>query len=408
MKILQIHKYFYARDGASNYALHLSDLLRTSGNTVIPFAMKQEQSLPTPYSKFFVSERDLSDPARATLGDKIRTVGTMLYSREAKHNIAALLEQEPDVAVAHLHNIYHHISPSILPVLKRRGVKIVMTLHDYKLLSPNYTMFHHGAVHEEDAAGWYLSCVKNTCMKNSRMQSAIVAAEMIWHHKIMKYYERYVDRFIAPSRFMLNTCVRHGWDEKKFVHIPHPIDTSAYAPSKNDGIGVAYIGRLSEEKGLHTLLDAAKRMPHIPVTLVGDGPLGLSLRRRVSEEHIANVTFTGFESGDALAARILSARVLVLPSIWYENYPLSVLEAKAAGKIIIGSRIGGIPELLPQDLLVRPSDPEELANRLSLWYDKELSARHEKGRELRLSVEQENNPDEHTERIEALYRSVCK
>lgn len=406
MKVIQAHKYYWHRDGASNYALYLSSLLEGAGHVVIPFAMRHEKNLSTSYAKYFVSEHDLSDPSLVSFSEKIRAAGTMLYSIEAKQQMAALLTAEKQVNVAHIHNIYHHISPSIFPVLKRQGVKIVMTLHDYKLLSPNYTMFHHGQVHEEDGKGWYLSCIENRCMKNSRMQSALVTAEMIWHHKVMRYYERYVDHFIAPSRFMLNLCVRFGWDKKKITHIPHPIDTSQYASAAEDGNSIAYIGRLSEEKGLHVLLDAAKKIPSIPIRLVGDGPLSLPLRRRAEDERIANVTFVGFQTGDALAQEIAAARVLVLPSVWYENYPLSILEAKAAGKITIGSRIGGIPELLPADLLADSGNSDEFAKQLAVWYDTPLSVRRDKGFELQQAAKRENDPLRHLASIVSLYQSL--
>lgn len=406
MTILQIHKYFWHRDGASNYALYLSELLRKHKHTVIPFAVKQSQNISTPYEKYFVRDHDLAHPDQVSLREKIAAVSTMFYSFEAKKNITQLLHDVGQVDIAHLHNIYHHISPSILPVLKKRGVKIVMTLHDYKLLCPNYTMFHHGQVHEEDARGGYLSCVGNKCMKDSRAQSAIVTAEMIWHHKIMKYYERYVDTFIAPSRFMMNICLRFGWDEKKFVHIPHPIDTTSFSVAETDKGYIAYAGRLSEEKGLHLLVDAATYMPHIPIKIIGDGPLFVPLQRRVASEGIDNISFTGFQTGDELHASLRGSRVLVLPSIWYENYPLSILEAKAMGKIIIGSNIGGIPELLPADMLADPGNASELAERLQTWYNTPLSSREEKGKELRQSVLQENDPERHVNTIEALYRSL--
>lgn len=406
MKILQIHKYFWKRDGASNYALYLSELLQKKQHTVIPFAMKHKKNISSAYDKYFVSERDLSDPGSVSLGNKIRTAATMVYSFEAKRNMDALLKKEQGVDVAHLHNIYHHISPSILPVLKKHGVKIVMTLHDYKLLCPNYTMFHHGTVHEEDAQGWYVSCIKNKCMKNSTAHSVMVTGEMIWHHKIMKYYERYVDRFIAPSRFMMNLCMRFGWDEKKFIHLPNPIDATAFSFSPEDKGYVAYVGRLSEEKGLHTLLDAAVLLPSIPFRIIGDGPLSLSLHRRIEKEGLANVTCTGFETGEQLKASLRDARMFVLPSIWYENYPLSILEAKAMGKIVLGSRIGGIPELLPSDMLFSPQNAEELAGLIRTWHVMPASGRYEKGQELRSGVLVENDGIRHSEAIETLYRSL--
>jgi len=403
MNILQAHKYYWHRDGASNAMLFLASLLEGEGHSVIPFAMKQKESLESKYSKYFVSEMNLRESEKLSFSKKIGYAGRMIYSREAKKNMKALLRDEK-IDVAHLHNIYHHISPSILPVLKKSGVKIVMTLHDYKLLSPNYSLFHHGEIHEEDGQGWYVSCIRNKCMKDSRMQSAVATAEMIFHHKIMRYYERYVDHFIAPSQFMLDTCVRFGWDKRKFSYIPNPIDTSRFKPTKTSGEYVAYIGRLSEEKGVHILLDAAKQNPDIPHKIVGAGPQEVMLRSKVRKEKIDNVEFVGFKTGKELDTFFVQARVLVTPSIWYENNPLSVLEPKAMGKVVIGSDIGGIPELLPRKLLVKPGDSRTLAKKIKTWYDASSLERREMGDLLRRQVEKMNDPEKFVQKVLGVYK----
>src|SRR3989338_2357584 len=252
MTIIQAHKFYWRRDGASNYALDLASLLEERGHTVVPFAMKHTQNLKNQYERFFVSRMELGDASKLSLGQKMCYAGRMFYSFEARRRMQNLLRQEK-VDIVHLHNIYHHISPSILPVIKKKGIPIVMTLHDWKLICPNYSMFHHGAVHEEDCRWWYGTCVKNKCFRDSRLLSSVVRWEMIFHHKIMRYYERYVDKFIAPSQFMMEKYVEHGWDRRKFVQIPLPIEKKQETRNKKQGEEdrgyVAYVGRLSEEKG---------------------------------------------------------------------------------------------------------------------------------------------------------------
>ena len=405
MKILQAHKYYYPRDGATNYMLQLSDMLQEAGHQVIPFSMHGMHNMPTPYSKFFVSAMDLSDPADVALGDKFRYVARMFYSPEAKRNMKKLLRVE-HIDVAHVHNIYHHISPSILGELKKEGIPIVMTLHDYKLIGPNYTLFHHGEVHEEDCEGWYATCVKNECMKESKMQSRIVRWEMIFHHKIMKFYERYIDRFIAPSEFIMNLCIKHGWPREKFVHIPHAIDLDAFDATHSNGDYVAYVGRLSQEKGLHVLLEATRRSPDIPFKIIGSGPLESELKQRAKELKLTHVEFTGFQTGKKLMDLLEHARLFVVPSLWYENYPLSILEPKAKAKIVIGSDIGGIPELLPKELLVPAGDAAMLDKAIKTWYAKPLPQRKKMGLKLRKEVEAVNDPATHLEAIEQLYKSL--
>ncbi|PIR74204.1 MAG: hypothetical protein COU35_04050 [Candidatus Magasanikbacteria bacterium CG10_big_fil_rev_8_21_14_0_10_47_10] len=402
MNILQVHKYYWPRDGATNYMLRLSDMLREQGHTVIPFSMRGKHNLPTPYSKFFVSEMDLAKPEAVGFADKIRYAGRMLYSFEAKKKMRRLLSVE-DIDIAHVHNIYHHISPSIFGELKRKHIPIVMTLHDYKLICPNYSLFHHGAVHEEDCAGWYGTCVKNRCMKDSRVQSRIVRAEMIFHHKVMKFYEHAVDAFIAPSEFMMKLCVKYGWPKEKFVPIVHPVDTTTFSVSEKGGDYVAFVGRLSEEKGLDVLLDAAKQTADIPYVIIGDGPERKNIQARIKKERIHNIRLTGFESGERLRKLMDGARLFVVPSIWYENYPLSVLEPKAKAKVVIGTKIGGIPELLPADLLVEPGDATDLAKKIALWYGKSANERKKMGKTLRKEVVTVNDPEKHVRAIERLY-----
>lgn len=403
MRILQIHKYYWPRDGASKYMLALEQLLTDAGHEVIPFAMQQEQTLETPYSKYFVSEMELNNPKNTSVVQKIRAAFRMIYNREARKKIAQLLDDE-QIDVVHLHNIYHHISPSILLEVKKRNIPIVMSLHDYKLLTPNYTMFHHGAVHEEDAHGWYLSCVGNKCMKDSRAQSLIVTLEMIIHHKIFKWYERYIDLFIAPSRFMQDLCVRFGWPEEKFQHIVHPQQREEGGDTS--GEYVAFLGRLSSEKGVETLIRAAAQTPNIPYRIAGDGPERERLEQLAKELGATHVQFDGFLSGSAIEQFVAKARFVVVPSIWYENYPLAILESKAAGRVVLGSRIGGIPELLPDELLFEPGDVAGLAKRIDMWYSKPLSEIAAVGKTLQQQVRQENDPEAHVQAIIACYASL--
>ncbi len=418
MNIIQAHKYYWHRDGASNYMIQLGEMLESAGHKVIPFAVQQEKTISSEYSKYFVEEMELSDPSKVSFARKLKSVANIFYSVEAKHKLEQLFhDSDIQIDIVHLHNIYHHISPSILPVIKKRGIPIVMTLHDYKLLTPNYTMFHHGAVHEEDAKGWYLNCVKNKCLKDSRAQSAIVTAEMIFHHKIMKYYERYVDLFISPSQFLMDKCLDFGWPKEKFVAIPHPIDDKEQVTRNKpvhrrsgeqfiDGDCITYIGRLSEEKGVDVLIQAAALTPDIPYRIVGTGPMEKRLQAIIKDNSLTNVTLCGFKSGKELDEERTRARVLVVPSIWYENYPLSILEPKTAGKVVIGAKIGGIPELLPEELLVESGNIQALAQAITTWYTAPSDQRKKMGERLQREVQVVNDPEKHLRAIEEIYATL--
>lgn len=406
MKVVQVHKYWWHRDGASNYVLELTDLLRKRGHEVIPFSMQEKETLATPYSRFFVPNMNIGDPRSLSLRTKIKDALRMIYYTKARRNMRALLnETKPDLV--HLHNIYHHISPSILPEIKKRGIPIVMTLHDYKLICPNYTMFHHGRVHEEDARFLHVTCVKNKCVKDSRVFSAVAALEMFIHHKLMRVYARNVDYFISPSQFVIDMCVKHGWPRKKFIHIPHAIETDLPLRGEIKDAGYAmYMGRLSEEKGLDVLFGAAKLTPEIPYKIVGTGPLEAHLISRIKHERITNIEMLGYRTGKPLQSIVAQARLTVVPSVWYENYPLSVLEPKAIGKVVLGSRIGGIPEILDDRFLFEAGNPQELAKKVKHWYNVSTAERRAMGIHNQTQTERVNDPELHMKRILKLYRSL--
>lgn len=405
MNILQVEKYYWPQGGASRYALDLSDSLEEDGHRVIPFASVHSGNLPSSFSKYFVPALAWSGYGKASLWKKVQYAGHIMYSFDARTKMNELLGANP-VDVAHLHTIYHQISPSILPVLRKRGIPIVMTLHDYKLLTPNYTFFHHGEIHEEDGRGWYLSCIKNKCFKDGRLPSTLITAEMIFHHKIMRYYERYVDLFLAPSVFIRDLFIRFGWDPKKIEHVPLPISVPANPSISGGGSFVAYVGRLVEEKGLLVLLSAARQTPGIRYMLVGDGPLRPMIQAYIRKYGLKNVEVAGFKQEKAVREIVSQARLLVAPSVWYENYPLSVLEAKAAGKVVVASSIGGLPEMLPAELLVSPNNPDMLAQTIQKWFaasDEELAR---VGASLRNEVAQKNDAALHRETVLSLYNRV--
>ncbi len=402
MKILQIHKYYWPRDGASNYVLQLSDWLKKEGNDVIPLAMQEPESLASSYSKYFVSNLDLGKPEQLSLLTKMQAMARLFYCREAVQNLRSLLATEK-IDVAHIHNIYHHLSPAILPVLKKAGVRIVMTVHDYDLISPNYSLFHHGAIHEEDAEGYYFSCVKNKCVKDSRAYSAVKVAEMIWHHKIKKYYEKNVDTFIAPSEFMARKLIKYGYDKHKVVVIPNPVAVVEKSQLTKTGY-IGFAGRLSVEKGVEVLLAAAKLLPHLEFKIAGTGPDEARLKEICRTQNLTNVELVGFKTGAALRDFLDQASILVVPSVWYENAPLSVLEPMAAGKIVLGSRIGGIPELLPPEFLFAPGNAEELADKIMYWQNVSVYERARVGKSLQALASYKYSPETHLKRILQVYQ----
>ncbi len=279
MKILLVNKFYYHRDGVSNYLLALEKQLTALGHTVRIFAMANPKNLPSPDKKYFVSYLSFD---KSGLKNTARALSRIFYSQEAKKKFSALLRDfQPDVI--HIHNIYHHISPSILPVAAAAHIPVVMHLHDYKLICPNYRLFTKGRVCERCRDGHYYHCFFNKCLKNSYLKSLGGSLEMYAHHKLWPVYKRHIALFIAPSQFMKNICRDFGWPENKIIYLPNFYDDSANQEIKSDKKGddhepyFLYYGRLAEEKGVTVILKALSQAPG-RLKIAGIGPEEIKLK----------------------------------------------------------------------------------------------------------------------------------
>jgi len=404
VKVLVANKFHYVKGGAERYYFELARILERKGHTVVPFAMKHEMNEPTEYSDFFVSGVSFDGES----GNSLAKAARVIYSAEASRKIAALAAKaRPDVA--HLHNIAHQLSPSVLYGLKRRGVPVVQTLHDYKVVCPNYQMFVEGDTCERCAAWKYYPAVAHRCMHGSLPFSLVVCVEA-YVHQILGTYRRLVDLFIAPSRQLLERVVAHGVDRERIVHLPYAIELDEYAPRYDSEDYAVYLGRLSIGKGLETLVRAAARARDVEIRVLGDGPMADGLRHEVEARSLGNVRFLGYRSGEELTSIVAGSRFVVVPSECFENSPLTVYEASALGKPVVGSRMGGIPELVVDGetgVLFEPKDDAELADRMtSLWNDPARASAM--GRAARERAEREFAPARHYEAIKRIYERVMQ
>ena len=358
MKVLVANKFHYVKGGAERYYFELARILRRKGHSVVPFAMEHEKNEPSEHSRFFVSRVSFEEDS----GNRLAKAARVIYSTEARRKIEKLVAMEgPDIA--HLHNIAHQLSPSILYGLKRRGVPVVQTLHDYKIVCPNYQMFVEGETCERCGAWRYYPAIFHRCMHGSTPFSLVVCVEA-YVHRLLGTYGRLVDLFIAPSRQLLERVVAHGVDREKIVHLPYAIELEEYAPRYDSEDYAVYLGRLSIGKGLETLVRAAERAREVELRVLGDGPMADDLKREVESRSLGNVAFLGYRSGEELTSIVAGARFVVVPSECFENSPLTVYEASALGKPVVGSRMGGIPELVldgETGLLFRMGDLHDLA-----------------------------------------------
>lgn len=404
MKILQVNKFWYPRGGAEHYVLALSKQLRERGHTVVEFGMHHHLNIRTAYDDYFVSELDLKK--RGGIINALHKLGRVVYSTEAKRKFSKLLVDEaPDVI--HIHNIYHQLSPSILLAARRARIPVIMTAHDYKITNPNYRMFHRGQICEHSSNGSYWEALRYRCMDSWSASFAVMIESYL--HGFLGSYRRAITRIVSPSSFLVDLAVERGAPARWFVKVPTGIQPPPQ-PKSTGPERVVYFGRLSEEKGLKVLLDAAKMARTTPFTVVGRGPLEAELRSRAGELGLKNIEFKGFLKGEDLWSVVASAKAVVVPTLSYENYPLSVLEAQALGTVVIASAIGGLPEQIVDGqtgFLVPPGDAVELAKaveRVMEMDEGELAAMQAAARERVLTI---NSSEDHLRRIEALYKSVC-
>jgi glycosyltransferase involved in cell wall biosynthesis len=341
--LLAINNYFYARGGAEVLFLEHNRMFEALGWQVIPFAMRHPKNFPTPWARYF--------PEEIELGHEYGIAGTLvraqrvIYSLEARRKMRELLDRVSP-RIAHVHNIYHHLSPSILPMLRKRSIPVVMTVHDLKLACPAYTMMADGQPCERCRGGKIHNVLIKRCIKGSFALSGLVMVEAM-AHRLFRLYEANISRFVVPSRFVLEKLVEWGWSRERLTYVPNFVDLDRFRPNTEIGRRFVYCGRLDNLKGVATLVRAAAAVAQ-PLTLVGSGPDEASLRR-LSEQLGADCAFLGHQTKDALVSVIQSARAVVVPSECNENAPLAVLEAYAAGRPVIGSRMGGIPELVREE-----------------------------------------------------------
>jgi glycosyltransferase involved in cell wall biosynthesis len=401
--LLAINNYYYPRGGAEVLFLEHNRMFENIGWQVVPFAMRHAKNLPSPWTEYFPDEIEFG--AEYGLAEKLVRAPRVIYSQQARQRMRRLLGTVQP-RIAHVHNVYHHLSPSVLPLLRERGIPVVMTLHDLKLACPAYTMMSGGKPCERCRGGKLYNVAVNRCIKGSLALSSLVMVEA-YVHRALGLYADNVDRFIVPSRFLLEKLVQWGWARERFVHIPNFVDIDRFQPRTDAGRRFVYCGRLDELKGIETLVRAAA-LARQPVTLIGRGPLEARLHA-LSAELGADVDFAGYLTQDALVAAIGQARAVVVPSECNENAPLSLLEAYAAGRPVIGSRIAGIPELVREDetgVLFPAGDAEALAealSRLTALPDARVSAM---GAAARAWAEQDFNAAIYLQRQLDLYDSL--
>ncbi len=400
-RLLSINNYHYRRAGAEVVYFTQNELFEGCGWHVAHFAMQHPKNEASEWADFFPRMIEFSE--MNSIVERLAAAPKIIYNLEAKRNMSRLLDVAKP-SVAHAHNVYHHLSPSIFSEIKERSIPLVVTLHDLKLACPAYKMLNSKGICEECKSGSFLPIVRNRCMKESLLLSTLIGLESSIH----RYFSLYgaVDAFVVPSQFYKNKLVEWGYEHDRFHVIPNSVSVSSFTPEFEPGSYYLYFGRLAPEKGVETLLKAAA-LAKVSLRIVGSGEIEKEIHL-LAETLDVDVQFDGFLRGDSLHEAVRLSRAVVLPSEWYENAPMSLLESNALGKPVIGADTGGIPEFIKdgETGFIYSGEVEELAAILTRVDVLENKAIRDMGVRARAYVQEHYSHELYIERLLSLYRRL--
>ncbi|MCK4234764.1 glycosyltransferase family 4 protein [candidate division WOR-3 bacterium] len=388
----------------------VSSMLQDRGHQVIPFTMKHERNVPTKYSKYFVENIDFNSEIKSSIFRKIKMGFKVIYSFEARNKLLRLIEKEnPDIA--HIHKFNNSLTPSILYALKKKDIPVVQTLHDYRMVCPNYSLydFNNSEVCEDCKGHNYFNAVRRRCHEigTSYLVGLNIAVESYLYH-FLKTYENTIDLFIAPSNFLMKKMIEFGVDKNKIIHISNFVYYEKFTPEYNNSNYILYFGRIEKYKGVKTLIYAMRYVRSSKLYVVGEGTYKNELEEYIKKYQIKNVLFLGFKTGKELKEVIKNSIFTVVPSEGYESFGLVVLESFASGKPVIASRLGGLAELIEDNidgLLFEPGNIEDLSDKMNiLLANRNIVVRM--GRNARKKIEEKYNENEHYMRLMEAYSRV--
>ncbi len=396
MKILLANKFYYHRGGDCIYTISLQHLLEKHGHEVAVFSMDYPQNLPSPWQKYFPSEVNFK-PGAKMFEAFLRPMGT----HEVRTKFLRLINDfQPDVI--HLNNIHSQLSPVIAEIAHSKGIRTVWTLHDYKLFCPRYDCLRNGQENCTRCMQDTRHVLRNRCMKGSYVGSLLGFFEIQkWNRKKL---DSYTDHFICPSQFMNDRMQEWGIAPEKLITLNNFIDIERCQTRYDERENYyCYVGRLSAEKGLPTLIEAAVQLPY-PLKIIGGGPLLETLQTKTKA--YPHIDFLGHQPWEKIKEIVRKAKFLVVPSEWYEVFGLVNIEALCLGTPVLGANIGGIPELIQEGvngLLFEPKSQPELQRRI---VEMMTSATFNHNR-IAEEAQKKFNSEQYYEQLENIYTADC-
>jgi glycosyltransferase involved in cell wall biosynthesis len=402
MRVVLLNNFYYLRGGSEKVFLDELEMLNALGHDAIPFSRRHEKNVYSEYSNFFPMPMEYD--GNVSLWKKFFAGLKLIYSYECSERFYRLIDSfNPNII--HAHNIYGRLTSSVIDTAKKRTIQVVMTLHDYKLICPSYLMLLNGRPCERCKGGNYYNCLFTRCHRRHFFPSMIYTAESYFNAWFKKY--NWIKYFICPSNFSREKHLETGISEERLIYMPNFIKIENFDPDYSTGSYILFGGRLSKEKGILTLLKAVRGIG-IKLKVVGDGPIRDKLETFINENEIDNVIFEGYKSGENLRDLFRNAAFLVFPSELYENAPMTILEAFGYGKPVVGSNIGGIPEMVVEGktgLLFEPGNAEDLREKINYFLN-HPSEIVDMGKNARKKVEREYTADLHYQRLIEVYQKA--
>lgn len=361
MKILLVNKFHYLKGGSEKYYFDLANLLEENGHEVAFFSMKDEKNIKTNNKEYFVEAIDLNS------NNKLKALDVIYSKNNKKKMEEALNDFKPDIV--HLNNFQRQLSASIIKPILKRNIPIIFTAHDVQAICPAITMLDGNKdICEECKNGKYCNCIKKKCVKNSTAKSILGAIEGKYYRK-NKIYTKKINHIITPSEFYKTKFIEDGTNQNKVSALHNFIDIEKYNIDTQDDGYALYFGRLSKEKGIINLIKAFSKTEFGNLFIAGEGEEKENIEAMIKQENLQNrVKLLGHLNKEKMNETIKNCKFVVVPSIWYENCPYSILETLAIGKPVIGANIGGIPELVIDNetgLLYKHDNIEELTNKMN-------------------------------------------
>jgi glycosyltransferase involved in cell wall biosynthesis len=396
MRILQIDKFALFDDsaagGVGQYLRSLEDLLRPRGHEVRRFGCARADEPDRPEFRDFDASARPTDLAR------------MLWNVQAAERLADYLRREP-ADVSHLHNVYHHLTASILPVLARHKVGVVMTVHDYRQVGREKLFWRWGM---GDPPGGRDDAFARAAQRRC---AGLTGAALRWRGRIehmLRWYDRWVDVLLCPTRYMCGVLRSAGLSRRKIVYLPNPVAEQESTSQAEGNGGLLFLGRLAVEKSPDLLLDAARRLPNARIRIVGDGPMAPALRERAQRDGLTGVEQSGHVPAAEVHRLLSDASAVVLTSRCMENSPAVMLEAMAAGRCVIAPDQPAIREWIADGHTGRlyPTGDAEALARVAQEALADAPARRRMGDEARRLVRDRHNPRKLIERIEEVYQTA--